>query len=76
VRAEQHWNYRLMWMRLKAPPRRSARASVYRELAYLRHSFRLMLKAGDISAFPVIELLRGENVRKGFIAPAEFKSSG
>ena len=25
---------------------------------------------------PVIELLRGENVRKGFIAPAEFKSSG
>jgi hypothetical protein len=34
-----------------------------------------MLKAGDISAIlTMIELLRGENVRKGFIAPAEFKA--
>jgi integrase len=32
-----------------------------------------MLKAGDISAIPaVVELLQGENVRKGFLAPAEF----
>ena len=30
-----------------------------------------MLKARDISAIPaVIELLQGENVRKGFISPA------
>ncbi len=51
----------------------AARASVNRELAYLRHGFKLMLKAGDISAIPaVVELLQGENVRKGFIAPAEF----
>ena len=34
-----------------------------------------MLKAGDISAMPaVVELLQGENIRKGFIAPAEFAS--
>jgi integrase len=51
----------------------AARASVNRELAYLRHGFKLMLKAGDISAIPaVIELLQGENVRKGFIAPGDF----
>ena len=53
----------------------AARASVNRELAYLRRGFKLMLKAGDISAIPaVIELLQGENVRKGFVAPAEFAS--
>ena len=41
----------------------------------MRHGFKLMLKAGDISAIPaVIELLQGENVRKGFLAPAEFVS--
>jgi integrase len=56
--------------RLKAG---ASRASVNRELAYLRHGFKLMVKAGDISAMPaVVELLHGENVRKGFIAPAEF----
>lgn len=34
-----------------------------------------MLKAGEISAIPaVIELLQGENVRKGFLAPLEFVS--
>ena len=53
----------------------AARSTVNRELAYLRHGFKLMHKAGDISAIPaVIELLQGENVRKGFIAPAEFAS--
>jgi len=56
--------------RLKAG---AARASVNRELPYLRHGFKLMLKGGDISAIPaVVELLQGENVRKGFLAPAEF----
>jgi hypothetical protein len=49
------------------------RASINRELAYLRRGFKLMRKARDISAVPaVIELLQGENVRKGFIAPADF----
>jgi site-specific recombinase XerD len=53
----------------------AARASINRELACLRHGFKLMLKAGEISAIPtVIELLQGENVRKGFLAPAEFVS--
>ena len=51
----------------------AARASVNRELAYLRHGIKLMLKAGDISEISaVIELLQGEIVRKGFIAPADF----
>jgi integrase len=50
-----------------------SRATVNRELAYLRHGFKLMVKAGAISAAPaVVELLQGENVRKGFVAPAEF----
>jgi integrase len=50
-------------------------ASINRELAYLRHGFKLMLKAGEISAIPaVIELIQGENIRKGFLAPAEFVS--
>lgn len=34
-----------------------------------------MLENGDISAIPaVVKLLEGENVRKGFLAPAEFKA--
>jgi integrase len=51
----------------------ASRATVNRELAYLRHGFKLMLKGGEISAIPaVIELLQGENVRKGFVAPGDF----
>jgi len=51
----------------------AARGTVNHELAYLRHGFKLMLKARDISTIPaVIELLQGENVLKGFIAPGEF----
>jgi integrase len=51
----------------------AARASVNRELAYLRRGFKLMVKAGDISAIPcVIELLQGENVREGFLNRPEF----
>jgi cystathionine beta-lyase/cystathionine gamma-synthase len=47
----------------------AARAFINRELAFLRHGFKLMLKAGEISAIPtVIELLQRENVRKGFLA--------
>jgi integrase len=59
--------------RLKAG---SARASINRELAYLRHGFKLMLKAGDISAIPaVIELLQGENVREGFLHIPDFEAA-
>jgi integrase len=51
----------------------ASRATVNRELAYLRRGFRLMLKAGDISAIPcVIELASEDNARKGFVGPAEF----
>jgi integrase len=51
----------------------AARASVNRELAYLRHGFKLMLEAGDITAIPaVIKLLEGENVRKGFVDIGDF----
>jgi integrase len=49
-----------------------ARASINRELAYLRRGFRLMFEAGMISTVPVIKLFDGENVRKGFIGVAEF----
>jgi integrase len=49
-----------------------ARASVNRELAYLRRGFKLMFEAGMISTVPVIKLFDGENVRKGFIGFAEF----
>ncbi|MDP2606100.1 MAG: site-specific integrase [Deltaproteobacteria bacterium] len=45
----------------------AARSTVNRELAYLRHGLRLMHEKGEISRMPVIKLLGGENVRKGFI---------
>jgi integrase len=49
----------------------AARASVNRELAYLRHGFKLMAQAGMISTVPVIKLFEGETVRKGFIGVAD-----
>src|SRR6266481_2678212 len=59
--------------RLKAG---AARASINRELAYLRRGFKLMLKARDISAIPaVIELLQGENVREGFLNIPDFEAA-
>jgi integrase len=52
----------------------AARASVNRELAHLRHGFKLMFEKRMISTMPVIKLFEGENVRKGFIAVAEFNA--
>jgi len=48
------------------------RASVNRELAYLRRGFNLMLEQKMISSVPTIKLYQGENIRKGFIDIAEF----
>ena len=54
----------------------AARASINRELAYLRRGFKLMLKARDISAVPaMIELLQGENVREGFLNIPDFEAA-
>jgi integrase len=52
----------------------AARASVNRELAYLRRGFKLMFEAGMISTVPVIKLFAGENVRKGFVNVADFNA--
>lgn len=52
----------------------AARASVNRELAYLRHGFKLMAEAEMISTVPVIKLMVEDNARKGFIAVAEFNA--
>lgn len=49
-----------------------ARATINRELAYLRRGFRLLFEAREISFIPVIKLLGGENVREGFINRPEF----
>ena len=45
----------------------AARASVNRELAYLRRGFKLMLEAKMISTVPVIKLYEENNARKGFV---------
>jgi len=50
----------------------AARATVNRDLAYLRHGFKLLFESGQISQVPVIKLLEGENVREGFIDKADF----
>jgi len=50
----------------------AARATINRECAYLRHGFKLMLAAGEISREPKIKLLDGEKVREGFVNRPEF----
>jgi integrase len=51
----------------------AARATVNREVEYLRHGLRLMLGAKEISDMPMIKRLAGENVRQGFIDAAGFQ---
>lgn len=51
---------------------KAERATVNRELAYLRRGFRLLMKDGDLSTMPTITLLSGENIREGFIEKADF----
>jgi integrase len=50
-----------------------ARATVNREITYLLHGFRLLLKAHEISYVPQVKLLEGENVREGFSNRPEFE---
>ena len=49
-----------------------ARATVNREVRYLLHGFKLLFDAHEISVFPKVKLLAGENVREGFINRPEF----
>lgn len=51
---------------------KAARATINREVAYLRHGFKLLFEGGQISQVPVIKLLEDENVRQGFISKADF----
>ncbi|MCZ6622026.1 MAG: site-specific integrase [Deltaproteobacteria bacterium] len=50
----------------------AARATVNREMSYLRHGFKLLVEGRQISQTPVIKLLEGENIRQGFISKADF----
>jgi len=50
----------------------AARATVNREMAYLRHGFKLLVKGKQISQVPVITLLEGENIRQGFLSKSDF----
>jgi integrase len=63
-RIEQYQNARLA--------QKAARATVNRECAYLRRGYKLLLKAGEISTIPAIQLLEGEHIREGFINPGDF----
>lgn len=51
-----------------------ARATVNREVRYLLHGYKLLFDAGEISYFPRVKLLEGENVREGFINRPEFEA--
>jgi integrase len=52
----------------------AARASINREVAYLRRGLRLMFAAKEISEIPTIKQLEGENVRQGFVRAPEFSA--
>lgn len=49
-----------------------ARATVNREVRYLLHGFNLLFDAHEISLYPRVKLLAGENVREGFVNRPEF----
>ncbi len=51
---------------------KAARATIKREMAYLRRGFKLLMEGKQISQTPVIKLLEGENVRQGFINKGDF----
>jgi integrase len=51
-----------------------ARATVNREVRYLRHGYRLLFDAHEISYIPKVKLLEGENVREGFLNRPEFEA--
>ncbi|MBI4529203.1 MAG: site-specific integrase [Deltaproteobacteria bacterium] len=52
----------------------AARATVNREMAYLRRGYNLLFKAHEISYRPEIQMLQGEKIREGFINKAEFEA--
>jgi integrase len=49
-----------------------ARATVNREVRYLLHGYKLLFDAQEISVYPRVKLLAGENVREGFVNRPEF----
>lgn len=57
--------------RLKSGAQRS---TINREVAYLRHGFKIMCERGELTTMPVIKLLGGENVRRGFIDAVAFRT--
>lgn len=50
----------------------AATATINGELRYLRRMLRLGVKHRKIAAMPIVELLKGENRRQGFIDPGDF----
>jgi integrase len=53
---------------------KAANATVNRELAALKRMFRLGEKAGMVARRPTIDLLREDNVRKGFFDEPDFRA--
>ncbi len=51
-----------------------SRATVNREVRYLLHGFKLLFDAHEISTFPRVKLLEGENIREGFVNAADFEA--
>lgn len=49
------------------------RSTINREVAYLRHGFKIMCERGELTTMPVIKLLGDENVRRGFIDAVAFR---
>ena len=52
----------------------AARSTINREVACLRHGFKLLVQDKALSEAPVIKLLEGENIRQGFIEVSDFYS--
>jgi integrase len=50
----------------------AANATINRELAALKHAFRLAADAGRVAAVPRIKLLEENNAREGFVEHAQF----
>ena len=53
---------------------KKAPATVNRELAALRRAFKLAVEQERLTAMPTIKLFREDNVREGFVTPADFET--
>ena len=51
-----------------------ARATVNREVRYLLRGFKLLAEGGRVGAIPRVGMLKGENVREGFLNKPEFEA--